>query len=162
MVERRGIQPPVRRGTVVANRSSCRVGRSALRLVAALLFVAAGANHFINPAFYRRIIPPKFPKPGAVVAISGIAEILGGAGLLARPLRRSAGWGLIALLVAVFPANVYMAMEPQRFADLPIPRSMQRLRVPLLWLRLPLQAVFIAWVGLVAFDSSQVNRNGPK
>jgi uncharacterized membrane protein len=126
--------------------------RTILRLLAAAFFIGAGINHFVNPAFYRRIVPPRFPKPAALVVISGIAEIAGGASLLVRPLRRAAGWGLIALLVAVFPANLYMAMNPDRLPDLPIPRRLQGLRVPLLWLRLPLQAIFIAWVGSVAFD----------
>ena len=126
--------------------------RTALRVSAAVFFVAAGVNHFVNPAFYRRIVPPKFPRPAALVVISGIAEILGGVGLLMRPLRRAAGWGLIALLVAVFPANVYMAMAPENFPDLPIPQSLQRFRVPLLRVRLPLQAVFVAWIWAAALS----------
>jgi uncharacterized membrane protein len=114
-----------------------------LRLIGALFFIGAGANHFRSPAFYARIIPPKFPSPQTLVLISGIAEILGGLGLLIRPLRRPAAWGLIALLVAVFPANLYMAIEPQKFADLHLPT----------WCflaRLPLQVVFIVWVWFAA------------
>ena len=115
-----------------------------------MLFVLAGANHFRSP-IYRRIIPPSFPTPELLVIISGIAEIAGGLGLLIRPLRVAAGWGLVALLIAVFPANLYMAMHADRFADL---------RIPLwaLWVRLPLQGVFIAWVLYVSRDtSSRVN-----
>ena len=99
--------------------------------------------HFVAPGKYLRIIPPGFPSPAMLVAISGIAEMIGGAGLLIRPLRRAAGFGLIALLIAVFPANIYMALHPERFADL-------HLAAWLLWARLPLQVVLIAWVWSIA------------
>jgi uncharacterized membrane protein len=114
-----------------------------LRLLATAFFVLAGLNHFRNPAFYRSIVPPGFPDPKLLVIISGICEIAGGVGLLIPPLRRSAGWGLIALLIAVFPANIYMALAPERISGLHISRW-------LLWLRLPLQAVLAAWVWFVA------------
>lgn len=105
----------------------------------AVLFVAAGVMHFARPQAYERIVPPGFPSPATLVAVSGVAEIAGGVGLLIPRLRRPAGWGLIALLVAVFPANIYMAVRPDRFADLGVPTW-------LLWLRLPLQGGLIAWV----------------
>jgi uncharacterized membrane protein len=114
-----------------------------LRLLASAFFVAAGLNHFRNPVFYCSIIPLGFPDPKLLVVISGICEIAGGVGLLIHPLRRVAGWGLIALLIAVFPANIYMALAPERIPDLHISRW-------LLWLRLPLQAVLAAWVWFVA------------
>lgn len=120
----------------------------ALRISAAVFFVAAGANHFREPDFYTRIVPPGLPWPKGMVIVSGIAEIIGGAGLMIRRLRRLAGWGLIALLVAVFPANIYMALAAERFSDLHTPRWT-------LWARLPLQAVFIAWVWFVALRSSE-------
>jgi uncharacterized membrane protein len=123
-----------------------------LRAVAALAFVWAGANHFIDPPFYQKIIPPEFPKPAALVIISGVFEIIGGIGLLVAPLRRLAGCGLIALLIAVFPANIYMALHPELFRDILEPWT-QRLHVSLgtiLWIRLPCQVVFIAWVWIVA------------
>ena len=88
--------------------------RITLRTLAAIGFVGAGANHFRNPGFYRQIIPPVFPAPHALVAISGMCEIVGGLGLLIPPLRATARWGLIALLIAVFPANLYMALAPER------------------------------------------------
>ena len=113
--------------------------RTFLRVVAAVAFVLAGSNHFRNPSFYKSIIPPGLPAPGALVAISGICEIAGGLGLLIRPLRRAAGWGLIALLIAVFPANVYMLQHPDSVPNL-------RISTGLLWARLPLQAVFILWI----------------
>ena len=114
--------------------------RRLFRGLAAVLFVGAGLNHFRNPGFYVSIIPPSFPSPRLLVFVSGVAEIAGGLGLLVRPLRRAAGWGLIVLLIAVFPANVYMALQPERF----------RLPPWLAWVRLPLQGVLMAWVWWVA------------
>lgn len=111
--------------------------------LASISFIAAGTFHFISPESYRQIIPPFFPAPELLVVISGVFEIAGGMGLLARPLRRVAGWGLIALLVAVFPANIYMAAAPARIPNMHISPW-------LLWLRLPLQGVLIAWVWFVA------------
>ena len=108
--------------------------------MAALFFMGAGINHFIKPQFYQDIIPPAFPSPKMLVAISGACEIAGGIGLLIPILRKSAGWGLIALLIAVFPANLYMAISPESIPSMHFPRWM-------LWLRLPLQGLFIAWVG---------------
>lgn len=101
-------------------------------------FVAAGVLHFLRPGTYVRIIPPFLPYPLALVYISGVAEILGGIGVLIPSLRTWAGIGLIALLIAVFPANLYMALSPARAAMGVDPL--------LLWLRLPLQVVLIAWV----------------
>ncbi len=121
--------------------------RAITRALAAALFVVAGANHFVHAPLYRRIVPPNFPSPVLLVAISGICEISGGIGILIRPLRRLAGWGLIALLIAVFPANLYMAEHPDHFADLHIATW-------LLWLRLPLQGVMIAWVSYSALQSA--------
>lgn len=120
--------------------------------LAGVLFIGAGILHFVVPGKYQQIIPPGFPMPAMLVAISGIAEIVGGAGLLIRPLRRAAGWGLIALLVAVFPANIYMALHPERIADLHIARG-------LLWARLPLQGVLIAWVRAVSLSKKPI---GPR
>lgn len=104
----------------------------------AVLFVVAGAFHFVRPGLYARIVPPFLPFPMALVYISGVAEILGGIAVLIPSLRAWAGVGLIALLIAVFPANLYMAFGPER-AGLGV--------APVwLWLRLPLQLVLIAWV----------------
>jgi len=85
--------------------------------------------------------------PGLLVVISGICEVAGGAALLIRPLRRAAGWGLIALLIAVFPANIYMACHPDQI-DLHIEPW-------LLWLRLPLQAVLVGWVWFAAIKNDR-------
>ena len=123
-------------------------GVKILRAIAAIGFIAAGANHFVKPGFYRQIVPPGFSAPAALVAISGVAEIAGGAGLLVRPLRRLAGFGLIALLIAVFPANIYMALAPRRAPASNFPEWA-------LWLRLPIQALIGAWVWYVAIDRSR-------
>ena len=75
------------------------------RYALALLFVLAGIWHFVHPATYLAIMPPWLPQPLALIYVSGVFEILGGLGLLPARTRRMAGWGLLALLVAVFPAN---------------------------------------------------------
>ena len=104
-----------------------------------LLFIAAGANHFRVPAAYLPIMPPWLPYPRALIAISGAAEILGGIGLLVPATRRIAGLGLIALLIAVFPANLHMALHRIQLGGLELPTAA-------LWLRLPLQGLLIWWV----------------
>lgn len=109
------------------------------RWVLALFFIAAGTMHFVAPGAYLKIVPPALPWPGALVAISGLAEILGGVGVLLPPLRRAAVYGLIALLWAVFPANIYMAV-----AHLPLPGVFGQSWVQ--WARLPLQFVLMWWV----------------
>ena len=112
------------------------------RWILALFFIAAGANHFRMPQTYLGMMPGWLPWPSALNAIAGLAEALGGLGLLLPPFRRRAGWGLIALLVAVFPANLHVALQGHMpgFNFSPA----------ILWLRLPFQAVIIAWVWWVA------------
>ena len=104
-------------------------------------FLFAGAMHFIRPREYRAIMPDYLPAHRELVQASGVAEIAGGMGVLSERTRRAAGWWLIATLIAVFPANVHMALNADRFARIP-PAA--------LWARLPFQAVFIAWVWRVA------------
>jgi uncharacterized membrane protein len=113
--------------------------RLLLRRAAGPFFVLAGAMHFVIPGAYRRIMPPYLPVPKALVYASGVAEIAGGAALIPAATRRPAGWWLIATLVAVFPANLHMAVHPDEFPKVPGGAAS-------LWARLPLQAVFIAWV----------------
>jgi len=110
--------------------------RTAGRVIFAVFFLAAGINHFLNPEFYLKIMPPYLPWHLALVLISGAAEFVLGAGLLFSKTQKLAAWGLIALLIAVFPANLHMAMHPELYPDIPIVA---------LWLRLPLQAVLILW-----------------
>jgi uncharacterized membrane protein len=109
---------------------------SAGRWTLAVFFVIAGMLHFVVPALYLRIMPPYLPHPAALVAISGAAEIAGGLGLLLRSTRRAAAIGLAILLVAVFPANWYMATTHIRIGGVP---------QWALWLRLPLQIPLIWW-----------------
>ena len=105
-----------------------------LRYLFGLLFIAAGLYHFANPALYLRMMPSYLPWHLFLVYLSGFFEAALGLLLLVQRYARLAAWGLIALLVAVFPANVQMALNPQLFPEL----------APLvLWLRLPLQAALI-------------------
>jgi uncharacterized membrane protein len=106
--------------------------------ITGVLFIVAGALHFIRPATYESIVPPQLGHAGMLVALSGFAEIAGGLGLMIPRTRRAAGFGLIALLVAVWPANIFMAIESDRFAAA-APAWM-------LWVRVPLQIVIIWWV----------------
>jgi uncharacterized membrane protein len=108
------------------------------RYLLAVLFVAAGALHLLFPEPYTKIIPPFLPMPGLLVFISGIAEIAGGAGLLVPKLQRPAAYGLVLLLLAVFPANIYMAVAHVQFPGF-LGTSWAQ------WLRLPLQIPIIWW-----------------
>lgn len=110
--------------------------KTATRYLFGLLFIGAGANHFLNPDFYIRMMPAYLPWHAPLVAISGVAEIVLGAMLLVPRFQVMAAWGLIALLVAVFPANVNMTMHPALY-----PAISQTA----LWIRLPIQALLIAW-----------------
>jgi uncharacterized membrane protein len=102
----------------------------------ALFFILAGVNHFLHPAVYVSIMPPYLPWHRELVYASGVFEVALGVLLLIPRYTVLAAWGLIALLIAVFPANVHMALNTSLYPTIP----------PLLiWLRLPLQGVFIAW-----------------
>jgi uncharacterized membrane protein len=113
-----------------------------LRWVLALVMIGAGVMHFVRPAFYVALIPPSWPLRLAAVYISGAAEIALGAGLLIPRWRRWAAWGIIALLVAVFPANIYHAASGGlTHPDLPAFMA----NATAAWLRLPVQFVLLAW-----------------
>jgi len=103
------------------------------------VYVVAGVTHFLAPKTYEAVVPPRLPRPRALVYASGLAEIGLGVGVLLERTRNVSAWGIVALLVAVFPANVYMATGedlPERVEDVPDAA---------LWARLPLQAVLVAW-----------------
>ena len=102
-------------------------------------FLVAGALHFLRPRMYEAIMPRYLPAHRELVYASGIAEMAGGAGILAG--KRPAGWWLIATLIAIFPANLEMAVHAERFRRIP---------TPLLWARLPVQGLLIRWVYRVA------------
>jgi uncharacterized membrane protein len=112
--------------------------KTVFRWLLTIVMVGAGINHFRDPGPYVAMMPEALPAPLELVYISGVAEIMGGLGLILPATRKLAAWGLILLLVAVFPANVNMAVN-----DLPLGDT----RVPAwaLWARLPLQLVGIAW-----------------
>ena len=105
-------------------------------------FGFAGTMHFVIPRSYEAIMPPSLPMHREAVAVSGVAEIVGGAAVLSPRTRRFARWWLLALLVAVFPANVHMALNPEQV------RGLDLERVPrwALWARLPLQPLAMLWV----------------
>lgn len=111
-----------------------------LRRLCGPFFILAGALHFIRPETYMKIVPRWLPAHRELVYASGVAEIAGGAGLMHPRTRRLASFWLVATLVAVFPANVEMALHPERYG-----RRMPGARVVFL-ARLPLQLVLIAWV----------------
>ena len=102
-----------------------------------LLFVAAGINHFVNTQVYISIMPSYLPMHHELILISGAFEIIGGLGILLPMLRKAAGWGLMALLLAVFPANLQMSMHTSEYPSIP---------AWLIHLRLPFQLLFFAWV----------------
>lgn len=107
-----------------------------LRYLLAAFFVLAGFNHFINPTFYQKIMPPYLPWHLPLVYVSGLVEIALGVLLLIPKFTQIAAWGLIALLIAVFPANIHMAVNHELFPEY---------SGTTLWLRLPLQLVLMAW-----------------
>ena len=109
-----------------------------LMLIAAI-FNVGGVLHLVKPAYYVRIMPPWLPVPMALVLISGVFEILGGVGVLVPATRVAAGWGLIALLIAIFPANVQMLLNARA-------AHASSLWMTGLIARLPLQAALIYWV----------------
>jgi|SRR5678809_1025064 uncharacterized membrane protein len=111
--------------------------KTTLAFALAAVMIFAGVMHFVRPNAFVRIVPAVLPFKEAIVALSGAIEILLGAGLLVPQTRVLAAWGLVALYIAVFPANVNMAVNQIPFGSVTAPF--------LLWARLPFQAVFIAW-----------------
>ena len=104
--------------------------------VMAFIYFVAGINHFRNPRLYIKIIPPSFPNPKLLNIISGLAEILLGIGLCIPMISNYAAWGVIAVLIAVFPANIYMFTNQK--ASMGLPKWV-------LLLRIPLQLLLIFW-----------------
>lgn len=111
-----------------------------LRWVLTVFMVGAGVNHFVTPEPYIAMMPAEIPEHmhAMLVVISGIAEILGGLGLILPATRRLAAWGLIALYLAILPANLNMALNHLPLGKTPVAPW-------LLWARLPLQLVLISW-----------------
>jgi len=113
-----------------------RIVKAILKYLLAVFFVFGGVNHFRDPAFYLTMMPPYLPWHSPLVYISGIFEILLGLMLMIPKLTRIAAWGLILLLIAIFPANIYMAQHAELF-----PWTNQTA----LLIRLPIQLVLILW-----------------
>ena len=114
-----------------------------------VFFVSFGIDHFVNPEFYLSIMPPNLPLKLEAVYISGLFEILGGVGVLIASTRKIASLGLVTLLVAVYPANIYMALNPERFPEVSINA---------LYFRLVLQFFFFYW----AYSVSRPSFNPPQ
>jgi uncharacterized membrane protein len=115
-----------------------RTKRVLLWLMAAF-YVAAGVNHFLDPGFYVAIMPPYLPWHLELVYLSGVAEILCGVGLLIPRTRVLAAWATIALLIAIFPANIHVALN-----DVPLSGRAEGAGI-WNWVRLPFQFVLMAW-----------------
>jgi uncharacterized membrane protein len=113
----------------------------AWRWAAALFWLLSGVNHFRRPKFYEAIVPPPLDRwKHEVNVVSGVAELIGGAAVLPSRTRPAARWWLLATLVAIYPANIHMAVRPERFPRFP---------PALLWARLPVQGLFalLTWRG---------------
>jgi len=105
------------------------------KYVLAIFMITAGIMHFVNPAFFLKIMPPYLPLHKELVLVSGVFEVLLGVLLLVPRTSRMAAWGIVALLIAVFPANVYLYQHQDILPASPV----------IHFLRLPLQGVFILW-----------------
>lgn len=112
--------------------------KQTLKGIFAVCMIVAGITHFIAPDTYAKIVPPQLPYPEAIVYLSGFYEILGGIGLLVPPTSQAAAWGLVLLLIAVYPANLNMAFNNIHLENVPDGNWFQAIR-------LPFQFVLIAW-----------------
>ena len=121
-----------------------RLSKRVALLLLSVFFIIAGVNHFLNPDFYIAIMPPYLPFHHELNFISGFFEILGGIMVLPSRFRVKAGLGLVVLLLAVFPANIHMALHPELFQDL---------NTNAIYVRLPFQIIFIIWVYWATHDS---------
>lgn len=122
------------------------------RIILGIAFIIAGLNHFWNPRMYRAIMPPYIPEPYLMVQLSGYAEILLGAMVFVPRWAVVTRWGLIALLIAVFPANLHMALHTEKYPQIP---------AWLLWARLPFQFLFAAWVYWATTPNPQISDISP-
>ena len=109
------------------------------RIAMGVLYIGAGTMHFIATRAYERIMPAYLPAPHALVLLSGLCEALGGLGVIVPGRRRAAAWGLVCLLVAVLPANLWMAQHPELLPGVPH---------WVLWARVPLQVPLLWWAWL--------------
>ena len=124
------------------------------RIAAAVMFVFTGVSHFIFPGQMAEMVPPVFPAPAVWAYLTGVAEILGGIGLLVPRTSRIAAWCLAAFLVAIFPANIYAAINEVGMGG-------HRDGLDYLWLRAPLQAIFLVWVSYFGLVANHPERDEP-
>jgi len=133
-----------RRSTIAPQVSLQRRSRAyyAGLVVMGIFYIVAGINHFTNTKFYLAVMPPYIPWPASFIYFSGVAEMLGGIGVFVPDgfvfprTRAAAAWGIVVLLIAVSPVHINMCLHPERFPSIPL---------WVIWLRLPLQLVLIAW-----------------
>ncbi len=118
--------------------------------------IGVGISHFVDPAPFVAIVPSWLPGPLALVYLSGVFEVLGGLGLLVARTQRAAALGLVALFIAVFPANLNQALHQVSFDDGPPPPTWA------LYARLPFQALFIAWAFWLSRTSSPAPQTSGK
>lgn len=144
-------------GTVTGDGTRRVIGRRIARVFAGPVMVLLGVNHFVMPQTYVSAIPDALGAQLALVYISGVAEIAGGLGTMHARTRRIAGWWLIATLVAIFPANVHMAIHPDRYPAIPGGGVT-------LVARLPLQIVFVylVWVAAIQDDGTRLGSRNPR
>jgi uncharacterized membrane protein len=116
----------------------------------AAFFTLAGTMHFLRPRAYEAIMPPYVPHHREAVQVSGVAELAGGLAVLHPRTRGLARWWLLALLAAVFPANVHMTLHPDEVAKKGV--AADRIPAWLLWARLPLQPLCMLWVWRATAD----------
>jgi uncharacterized membrane protein len=117
------------------------------RAVMGTLYIVAGTLHFVSTRMYMGIMPDYLPAHRELVLLSGAAEIAGGIGVLVPQTRRAAAWGLVVLLIAVMPANVWMVQHPERYPGMPLWA---------MWLRLPLQLPLIWWAWRYTLEDNVV------
>jgi uncharacterized membrane protein len=123
--------------------------------VMGIFYAASGVIHLVDPAFYLPMMPPYLPWHLGLIYLSGLAELVLGVAVLVPATRRVAAWGIILLLVAVFPANLHIALH-----DVPLGGRAQGFGV-WNWIRLPFQAVFIAWAWWYTLSSLPVRPRAP-
>jgi uncharacterized membrane protein len=113
--------------------------KRALLLVMGVFYVVAGVGHFVTPTAYLPMMPPWLPAHAALIFLSGLAEVLLGIAVLVPATRRLAAWGIVLLLIAIFPANIHIAVN-----NVPLFGATEGAGI-WNWVRLPFQLVLIAW-----------------
>ena len=114
-------------------------GKKVLLWLMGVFYIVAGLNHFINPDAYLPMMPPYLPWHGFLVWLSGVAEVVLGVGVLVPAVRSISAWGIIALLIAIFPANLHIALY-----NVPVFGAREGAGI-FNWIRLPFQGLLILW-----------------